>query len=49
VSFHAYFILFLAFLTFIVAPRAPVWTFIAGKREKAGDRPSDLDMYLIMR
>lgn len=39
-SFHTYFILFLAFLTFIVAPIALVWTFIVGMRDKASDRPS---------
>lgn len=33
-------LLIVAFLTFVVAPVALVWTFIDGMRHKASDRPS---------
>jgi hypothetical protein len=39
-NLHAISLLVIAFLTFIVAPLALVWTFIAGTRDKASDRPS---------
>ena len=34
------FLLVVAFLTFVIAPIALVWTFIDGMRRKASDRPS---------
>jgi hypothetical protein len=37
---QTYFFLFLAFVTFIVAPIALVWTFVDGMRRKASDRPA---------
>jgi hypothetical protein len=39
-TLHILILLTIAFLTCIVAPIALVWTFIAGMREKASDRPS---------
>ena len=39
-TLHTIFLLTFAFLTFIVAPIALVWTFIGGMRDKVSDRPS---------
>jgi hypothetical protein len=39
-SFHVVLLLFIAFVTFVVAPIALLWTFIDGLRRKARDRPS---------
>ena len=37
-SLHDYFILLLAFLTFVVLPIGLLWTFIHGMRTKASER-----------
>jgi hypothetical protein len=39
-NLHIIVLLIAAFLTFVVAPIALVWTFIDGMRHKASDRPS---------
>ena len=39
-SINLIILLIIAFLTFIVAPIALVWTIIDGMRRKASDRPS---------
>lgn len=39
-SFQVLLLLFAAFVTFVVAPIALIWTFIDGMRRKSSDRPS---------